>query len=103
MSATIVRAKMLADDDIVEGTRCIDLADLFCRGARRRVDALFHDLFRNDDATNYAAAMRVLDGAHDWVEEGILDPYGLGSTTGAPDTASSDVEVTEPRIAAASG
>jgi alkylation response protein AidB-like acyl-CoA dehydrogenase len=75
MSATCVRAQMLVEDDIVEGGRAIDLADVFCRGARRRVEAGFRDLWRNDDAFNAAAARRVLDGDHAWVEAGILDPY----------------------------
>ena len=103
MSACIVRAKMLLEEDLVEGTRAVDLADLFCRGARRRIEALFHDLFRNDDSHNYAAALRVLDGAHAWVEEGILDPYGLDSHTDGADAGDIGVDVTEPRVAAGGG
>jgi hypothetical protein len=101
MSATIVRAKMLFDDDVVEGTRALDLADVFCRGARRRVEVLFRQLFHNDDARNYAAAMQVLDGAHAWLETGILDPAGDEPSTEA--TRPSDVDVTDARAAAASG
>jgi hypothetical protein len=103
MSATIVRAKMLMDDDLVEGTKATDLADLFCRGARRRVDVLFRALFRNDDAHNYAAALRVLDGAHAWAEDGILDPYGLHRHTDEHGAGDVDVDLTEPRVAAAGG
>jgi alkylation response protein AidB-like acyl-CoA dehydrogenase len=75
MSATCVRAQMLIEDDLVDGASAVDLADLFCRGARRRVDTLFRAMWRNDDEADYAAAQRILEGAHAWVETGILDPY----------------------------
>src|SRR4051794_34654750 len=51
-----------------------ELADVFSKQAHRRVDALFHDLWSNDDDDNHALALRVLDGAHTWLEEGIEDP-----------------------------
>src|SRR5206468_8622302 len=44
------------------------LADGFAKQARRRVDALFTDLWSNDDDDNHALALRVLDGAHRWIE-----------------------------------
>ena len=100
MSAACVRARMLVDEDLVEGTRAIDLADLFCRGARRRVEVLFDQLFRNDDPRNYAMALQVLDGAHDWLEVGILDPAPVEREQGAPQA---EVDVTDARAAAASG
>ncbi|HEY3018991.1 MAG TPA: acyl-CoA dehydrogenase family protein [Solirubrobacteraceae bacterium] len=55
-----------------------ELADVFSRQARRRVDALFHDLWANEDDANHGLARRVLDGAHTWLEEGIADPSGEG-------------------------
>ena len=55
-----------------------ELADVFSKQARRRVDALFGDLWSNDDDDNHALALRVLDGAHTWLEEGIEDPSGSG-------------------------
>jgi len=78
ISATCVRTQMLVDDHAPEAESAIELAELFCRGARRRVDRLFHDLGSNDDAKNYAAAQRVLRGDYTWMEEGILDPSGDG-------------------------
>ena len=51
-----------------------ELADVFCRQARRRVDELFGALWSNEDDANHALALRVLDGAHTWIEEGIADP-----------------------------
>src|SRR4051812_7163018 len=51
-----------------------ELADVFSKQARRRIDTLFSNLFANDDDDNHALALRVLDGAHTWLEEGIEDP-----------------------------
>lgn len=72
MSAACVKAKMLATDEAYE------LADLFCRGSRRRVEQLFHDLWHNDDGFNYKSAQKVLAGRYTFLEEGILDPSGSG-------------------------
>ena len=55
-----------------------ELADLFCKQARGRVDRLFDELWSNNDAANYTAAQAVLDGRFTWVEEGIADPSGDG-------------------------
>jgi alkylation response protein AidB-like acyl-CoA dehydrogenase len=79
VSAACVRAKMLADDDPAGGGAVVDLADVFCRGARRRVNRLFRELFRNDDAFNHKAAQRVLEGRHTWLEAGLIDPVELRS------------------------
>jgi hypothetical protein len=49
------------------------LADLFCTGARRRVGRLFHELWANDDAVNYVAAQRVLNGRYLFVERDVVD------------------------------
>jgi len=78
MSAAVVRAQMLLTDGEPEGAAAVELADLFCRGARRRVDALFAALWSNDDARSYAAAQRVLAGRYSWLERGIIDPSGDG-------------------------
>jgi len=87
MSAACVRAQMLVDDDMIEGERAVELADLFCRQARRRVDTLFRALWRNDDAHNYAMAQQVLSGRYVWSETGIIDPSGEGPMIAAPPTA----------------
>ncbi|HYY79874.1 MAG TPA: acyl-CoA dehydrogenase family protein [Actinomycetes bacterium] len=78
ISATCVRTQMLVADRTPEAGGAVELAELFCRGARRRVDRLFHELWANDDARDYAAAQRVLRGDYTWLEEGILDPSGDG-------------------------
>jgi hypothetical protein len=96
MSAACVRAQMLTDDGEVEGEGAFELADLFCTGARRRVDRLFHELWHNDDSDNYAAAQAVLTGRYTWAEGGILDPAGEGPMLG---TASVEGDV-EAKVAA---
>lgn len=55
-----------------------ELADLFCRQARRRADRLFAELWDNDDSAQYRAAQRVLEGRYEWFEHDVLDPAGDG-------------------------
>lgn len=50
----------------------VELADLFCRQARLRVDTHFHQLWHNTDEVDVAAARRVVDGRYGWLEEGVL-------------------------------
>jgi hypothetical protein len=50
----------------------IDLADLFCRDARRRVAARFAAVASNDDREANRIARAVLDGRLEWLEAGIL-------------------------------
>jgi alkylation response protein AidB-like acyl-CoA dehydrogenase len=49
-----------------------ELADLFCRQARRRIADRRRELFRNDDRRGYALARKVLAGEYPWLEENIL-------------------------------
>jgi hypothetical protein len=74
----IAAAVVYADTVGSERPEARELADLFCRQARRRVDALFGELWSNDDRRAYGVAMDVLDGRHAWIEEGALDPAGDG-------------------------
>jgi alkylation response protein AidB-like acyl-CoA dehydrogenase len=55
-----------------EGERAVELADVFSRHARRRVEDRFAAVFDNDDVVTYGLAQRVLRGEHDWLEEGIV-------------------------------
>jgi alkylation response protein AidB-like acyl-CoA dehydrogenase len=50
----------------------IELADLFCRGARKRIAQSFRAVFRNHDRRKYRVAMNVLEGRHAWLEERII-------------------------------
>jgi alkylation response protein AidB-like acyl-CoA dehydrogenase len=48
------------------------LADLFCRGARRRVEHLFSQVFSNDDPYTYKVAQEILAEQHLWLEQGVI-------------------------------
>ena len=50
----------------------IELAGVFCLQARRRVEALFHDLAHNDDPEENSLSKAVLKGELKWLEEGIV-------------------------------
>jgi hypothetical protein len=82
-------AQTLAKEHPERADQAFEMADLFCKQSRRRVDALFAELFTNDDDDNYALAQHVLEGRHTWLEEGILDPSGAGPQI-ADDSASGD-------------
>ena len=74
ISAAVVYADTIRAEQPERADQAAELADLFCRQARRRVGALFHALWNNDDVENYALAQRVLEGRYAFVEEGIADP-----------------------------
>jgi len=50
----------------------VELADLFCKYARRRVRAIFRTVFANDDVATYRVAREVLDGKYKWLEKGLV-------------------------------
>ncbi|CAN5579318.1 acyl-CoA dehydrogenase family protein [soil metagenome] len=69
MTAACVRAQMLAK----EGNReAIELADLFCGEARQRIEVNFDRFYGKNDAAIYKVSQHVLDGAHAWLEQGIV-------------------------------
>ena len=76
MAASICRARAMADEKRPEAAEAAEMADLFCRTARRRVARLFEDLWSNDDVAKYRAALDVLGGRHAWLERGILGLEG---------------------------
>ncbi|MGH9362483.1 MAG: acyl-CoA dehydrogenase family protein, partial [Thermoanaerobaculia bacterium] len=73
MASSVCRADAMRRAGHPEAEKALELADLYCRGARRKVAALFRDLWRNDDVRKYKTALRVLAGDHAWLEEGILN------------------------------
>jgi hypothetical protein len=81
MTAVCVKAEEDAHD---LGRRPYELADAFCRQARRRVDTLFDRLWDNSDSHDVRLARYVLDGRYTFVEEGILDPSIEGPWIGSP-------------------
>jgi alkylation response protein AidB-like acyl-CoA dehydrogenase len=71
IAAACVRAQMLVKKGNTKG---VLLADLFCREARVRVDALFDRFYGANDSAIYRVAQQVLRGEHAWLEEGIASP-----------------------------
>ncbi|MFF9782665.1 acyl-CoA dehydrogenase family protein [Streptomyces nigrescens] len=77
MSAACVRAEYLRETDD-HGREAQQLADVFCRQARIRVEELFGRLWTNTDELDRKVVSGVLDGSYAWLEEGIIDPSGDG-------------------------
>ena len=71
MTAACVCAQMLATQGNREAT---ELADLFCRTARERVNRLFDNFYGRYDGRMYRVAQQVLRGEHAWLEAGIISP-----------------------------
>lgn len=77
MAAAVAHAQRLSDGGKPEGAQAIELADLFCRGAQRRVRKSFRDLWSNDDARKNQVAASVMKGEQQWLEKGA---FGFGYT-----------------------
>jgi alkylation response protein AidB-like acyl-CoA dehydrogenase len=73
MAAVCARAQWLLRHDPAAGRRAVELADLFCRQARGRVEAKFRELGRNADTRAYRVAQEALAGEHRWLERGMVE------------------------------
>jgi alkylation response protein AidB-like acyl-CoA dehydrogenase len=73
MAASAARAQALVAAGAPEATEARGVADVFCRGARRRVKDLFRDLWRNDDPGRYRLGVQVVSGRHEWLERGRIE------------------------------
>jgi alkylation response protein AidB-like acyl-CoA dehydrogenase len=71
MSATISYATMLAK----KGEKnALELADLFCREARKRIDQNFRYLFDDADDLSYKVVQRLMKGEYEWLEGQLVQP-----------------------------
>ncbi|MCL7971625.1 MAG: acyl-CoA dehydrogenase, partial [marine benthic group bacterium] len=84
MAAVVCRVRMLERTARPEASRARELADLYCRSARRRVEALFQEMRSNDDTAVYRTAREILDGKFEWLEEGIVGLQEIGLPEDAP-------------------
>ncbi len=73
MAASLSHARALLADRHPDAERAVELADLFCRTARRKVHRLFADLWRNDDARKNRLAAGVMKGDHGLLADGVVD------------------------------
>ncbi|MDQ0933064.1 acyl-CoA dehydrogenase family protein [Streptomyces turgidiscabies] len=77
MSAACVRAELLRTQGS-NGREAYQLADVFCRQARVRVEELFGRLWTNTDDVDRVVVKGVLAGTYTWLEEGVVDLSGEG-------------------------
>jgi alkylation response protein AidB-like acyl-CoA dehydrogenase len=77
MSATCVRAELLRTTG-EHGQEAYQLADVFCRQSRIRVEELFTRLWSNTDDLDRKVVDGVMSGTYTWLEQGIVDPSGEG-------------------------
>jgi alkylation response protein AidB-like acyl-CoA dehydrogenase len=77
MSAACVRAELLRSEGD-HGREAYQLADVFCRQARIRVEELFGRLWTNTDDLDRKVVKGVLSGRYEWLEQGIVDLSGDG-------------------------
>lgn len=74
MAATCSRAAMLTAKNPGD-TGAIELADLFCLDARRRINRHFQSIFKNKDQYAYKIARNALEGKYSWLEQGIISRF----------------------------
>jgi alkylation response protein AidB-like acyl-CoA dehydrogenase len=95
MTAAVSRAQALAKGGRPEAARAVELADLFCRGARRDVARLFRELWRNDDALKYKRGVATLDGGYAFLHQGTISigEHHAGEPAATPAAAEAPVGV----------
>jgi alkylation response protein AidB-like acyl-CoA dehydrogenase len=71
MAATISYATMLANKG---NKNALELADLFCREARTRIDQNFRTLFANHDDLAYKVVQKIMKGEYEWLEGELVQP-----------------------------
>jgi alkylation response protein AidB-like acyl-CoA dehydrogenase len=72
VAVSCARAQALRAAGAPDAAGATDMADLFCRQARRRAEERFAVLFHNDDARAYRLAQAILRDEHVWLEQGIV-------------------------------
>jgi alkylation response protein AidB-like acyl-CoA dehydrogenase len=79
ITAACARAQRLARQGEAAGpsaSGAVEMADVFSRHARRRVEEKFAAVFSNDDVATYALAQAVLRKEHLWMEAGMVPADG---------------------------
>jgi alkylation response protein AidB-like acyl-CoA dehydrogenase len=84
MSAAVSRANGMRRAKSAEGPSAVELADVFCRMTRRRIESAFAAIRSNDDVRKYRTARRFLDGEHKWLERGMTPMADLEEFAGRP-------------------
>jgi len=85
MSSSISRVHHMQRSGDARAKEATRLAELFCRGSRRRVKAYFKQLWSNDDVFKYRTGRNVLDGEYTWLEESVEAlSFESGATSETP-------------------
>ncbi len=71
ISAVCARAQALVKKNPQDRSP-VELADLFCRHSRARVDERFQAIGTNEDDATYRAAQDLMKGRYAWLEKGIV-------------------------------
>jgi alkylation response protein AidB-like acyl-CoA dehydrogenase len=71
MSAAVSYATMLAKQG---HANAVDLADVFCKEARMRIDYNFDHLFDNHDEESYRLVTKLLKNEYDWFRGPMVEP-----------------------------
>ena len=82
MASACVRAQEMSKGP--EGHKPVEMADVFCKAARMRVEHLFDTLFDNEDESIYKLAQQVLKGEHAWLENGAIQVIPDGTDLAPP-------------------
>jgi hypothetical protein len=78
MAATISYATMLAKNG---QANAMDLADVFCHEARKRIDRNFETLFDSYDEKEYRVVLSLMKGEYEWLEGRLVQPIEDGMPT----------------------
>lgn len=73
MSCVCARAASMVRKDAADESP-VELADLFCKMARRRIDGHFKNVSSNHDRSVRQLARGILEGRFRWLETGFIDP-----------------------------
>jgi alkylation response protein AidB-like acyl-CoA dehydrogenase len=84
MSAAVSRADGMRKAKSPEGRSAVELADVFCRMTRRRIESAFDAIGSNDDVRKYKTARRFLEGEHKWLERGMTPMADLEAFAARP-------------------
>jgi hypothetical protein len=71
MSASVSYATMLAKQG---HANAVDLADVFCKEARMRIDYNFDHIFDNHDDESYRLVTKLLKGDYEWFRGPMVEP-----------------------------
>lgn len=74
IACAVVYAHTIAAEHPERAESARELADLFCRQARRRAEDLLGQLWHNDDTRQYEFTLELLKGRYLWFEDDVQDP-----------------------------